>query len=69
VLRSWPPVPTPPAVVQATERAIANARAFLALAALAAVYVDPGEPSRFPDVAYALLWAYIVFSLMLLAFV
>lgn len=44
-------------------RSLANARVFLAIAALAAVYVDPSEPSRFPALAYPLIWLYLAFSI------
>jgi signal transduction histidine kinase len=66
-LESWPSVAENPATVMATERSLANARAFTALAALVAVYLDPAEPSRFPAIAYGILWAYISFSLLVLA--
>jgi signal transduction histidine kinase len=44
------------------ERLLAAGRALLAVAALAAIYIDPTEPSRYAKLAYALLAAYIVFS-------
>lgn len=62
-LRTWPAVPRRPAEIAGTEAHLANARLFLAAAAIVGVYIDPAEPSRFPDVAYGLLWTYLALSL------
>lgn len=62
-MRPWLSGPKTKAERQGTERSLANARVFLAIAALAAVYVDPSEPSRFPELAYQLIWFYVAFSI------
>ena len=46
------------------ERLIAVGRFVLAIAAFAAIYFDPLEPSRFPAVTYGMLGAYAVYSLL-----
>lgn len=48
------------------ERVLAAGRALLAMTALAAIYIDPTEPSRYTHLAYGLLAAYVVFSLTVL---
>jgi signal transduction histidine kinase len=50
------------------ERAVAIARVTLALASLAAIYLDPTEPTRFSRLTYSLLASYSVYSLVLLGF-
>lgn len=49
------------------ERILAVSRAFLAVTGLAAIYFDPTEPARFATLVYALLAAYAVYSLIVLA--
>ena len=44
------------------ERILAIGRAFLAVTALAAIYVDPTEPARFAGLMYSLLTAYALYS-------
>ncbi|MBZ5628967.1 MAG: sensor histidine kinase [Acidobacteriia bacterium] len=44
------------------ERVLASARVLLAGAGLLAVYMDPTEPSRYANVAYAVLISYLVYS-------
>lgn len=44
------------------ERVLASARVFLACAGLLAIYFDPTEPSRYANVAYAVLISYVVYS-------
>lgn len=44
-------------------RVLASARVFLASAGLLAIYLDPTEPSRYENLAYGLLIAYVVYSL------
>jgi len=51
------------------ERLIAAGRVVLAAAALFAVWMDPSEPVRQPELAYGLLAAYVVYSLLVLALV
>ena len=46
-----------------TERTIALARVALSATGLLAVWLDPTEPARDPEVTYALLVAYIVYSI------
>jgi signal transduction histidine kinase len=63
-LRTWPSVPRRSTEIVATEAHLANARLFLAAAAIVGVYIDPAEPSRFPAVAYGLLWTYLGLSIV-----
>jgi hypothetical protein len=51
------------------EESLAVARAFLVIAALIAIYVDPTEPSRFVFLGYSFLVINIVYSLGLLVYV
>ncbi len=44
---------------------IAMARLVLAAFSLLAIWLDPSEPSRYEQVAYALLWGYVAYSLLL----
>jgi signal transduction histidine kinase len=44
---------------------IAMARLVLAAFSLLAIWLDPSEPSRYEEVAYALLWGYVAYSLLL----
>jgi signal transduction histidine kinase len=52
-----------PDEAQRVERVLASARAFMAVASLIAIFVDPTEPSRFDVVAYSLMVLYVFFSL------
>lgn len=45
------------------ERLIAFGRLVLAVASLAAIYVDPFEPARFPELTYTLLAVYAAYAL------
>jgi len=56
-----------PDEAQRAGRVISTARAFLAVASLLAIYLDSTEPSRYAPVAYALLIAYVLYSLFMLA--
>ena len=51
------------------ERVLAIGRAFLTVTALAAIYVDPTEPTRLAGLTYGILSAYAVYSLLVLALV
>ena len=51
------------------EESLAVARAFVVIAALIAIYIDPTEPSRFTPLAYSLLIVYVVYSIGLIAYV
>jgi signal transduction histidine kinase len=51
------------------ERVLATARAFLAVASLVAIWIDPTEPSRYAFLAYGLMLAYVVYCLFILAWV
>ncbi|MFL6290427.1 MAG: sensor histidine kinase [Thermoanaerobaculia bacterium] len=48
------------------ERLIATGRVVLSVFSLLAVWLDPTEPSRFASIAYSLLAAYMVYSLVVL---
>ena len=54
---------------QRIERFLAAARAFLALAALVAMWIDPTGPRRYATVAYALLSLYVLEAVGVLAMV
>jgi len=54
--------PQEPGSRERLERVLAVGRALLAVAALAAIYIDPTEPTRFARLAYGLLTGYVVFS-------
>ncbi len=58
--------PQEPGSRESLERVLAVARALLAAAAFAAIYIDPTEPTRYVSLAYGLLAGYIVFSLAVL---
>ncbi len=51
------------------ERVLAVGRAFLTVTALAAIYVDPTEPTRLAGLTYGILSAYAIYSLVVLALV
>jgi signal transduction histidine kinase len=51
------------------ERVLAVGRAFLTVTALVAIYLDPTEPARLREVTYAVLLAYAVYSVTVLAYV
>jgi signal transduction histidine kinase len=48
------------------ERVLGAGRALLAVTALAAIYIDPTEPSRYATLAYILLGCYLLFSVVVL---
>ena len=52
-----------------TEKIIAFCRVLLALATVAIVIVDPKQPSFAPDVGVGVLWAYLLYSVVLFALV
>ncbi len=58
-----------PAEVYRIERVLATARAFLAVTSLAAIWIDSTEPSRYAAIAYGLLVAYVVYSLLILVWI
>ncbi|MGH7575246.1 MAG: hypothetical protein ACREM1_08995, partial [Longimicrobiales bacterium] len=51
------------------ERVLAVGRAFLTVTGLAAIYLDPTEPTRLREVTYGVLLAYALYSLGVLAYV
>src|SRR5687768_1847677 len=51
------------------ERVLAVGRAFLTVSALAAIYLDPTQPTRLAAVTYAVLAAYAVYSVLILVYV
>ena len=51
------------------ERVLAIGRAFLTVSGLIAIYVDPTEPARLAELTYAVLFGYVLYSLIVLAFV
>jgi signal transduction histidine kinase len=51
------------------ERVLAVGRAFLTVSALAAIYLDPTQPSRLAEITYAVVAAYAVYSLAVLTYV
>jgi signal transduction histidine kinase len=51
------------------ERVLSVGRAFLTVAALTAIYLDPTQPARLAAVTYAVLAAYATYSLAVLAYV
>jgi len=55
--------PADQAEQQRIARVLALSRAFLACAGLLAIYLDPTEPSRYENLAYALLIAYVLYSM------
>src|SRR5512132_3230670 len=52
-----------------TEKIIAFCRVLLALATVAIVIVDPKQPSFAPDVGVIVLWAYLLYSIVLFVLV
>ena len=48
------------------ERILAVGRAFLTISALAAIYLDPTEPTRFAGLTYVLLLSYALYSIAVL---
>jgi signal transduction histidine kinase len=58
----------PAAQATRTERVLATVRVVLAASGLAAVYLDPTQPSKFASVAYGLLLFYVVHSIAVLTF-
>jgi signal transduction histidine kinase len=72
VAESHPHAPSKGASLEAfslTEKIIAFCRVLLALATVAIVIVDPKQPSRLPDVGLAVLWAYLLYSIVLFGLV
>ena len=61
--------PSPGGPVARLERVLAVGRAFLTITALAAIYLDPTEPSRLAAATYGVLTAYALHSLVVLAYV
>ena len=51
------------------ERVLAIGRAFLTVSGLISIYIDPTEPARLAELTYAVLFAYALYSLIVLAFV
>jgi hypothetical protein len=51
------------------ERVLAIGRAFLTVSGLIAIYVDPTEPARLAELTYAVLFGYVLYSVIVLAFV
>jgi signal transduction histidine kinase len=51
------------------ERVLAIGRAFLTVSGLVAIYVDPTEPARLAELTYAVLFGYVLYSIIVLAFV
>jgi signal transduction histidine kinase len=49
------------------ERVLASARVFLASSSLLAIFLDPTEPTRYANVAYGLLIAYVAYSVVVWA--
>jgi signal transduction histidine kinase len=54
---------------QRLERILAFGRAFLAICALGAIYLDPTEPARFAALTYTLLSAYALYSILVLLWI
>lgn len=51
------------------ERVLAIGRAFLTVCGLIAIYVDPTEPARLAELTYSVLLGYVLYSLIVLAYV
>jgi signal transduction histidine kinase len=51
------------------ERVLAIGRAFLTVSGLVSIYIDPTEPARLAELTYAVLFAYALYSIIVLAFV
>lgn len=60
-------LPLEPAGMRRVELVLATSRAFLAVTALVAVYLDPSEPTRYARLAYALFLIYVILSFVILA--
>jgi signal transduction histidine kinase len=60
-----PQAPADPSEVRRTERWLATARVFLAVATLAAIYMDPSQVGHAP-VAYALLGLYLIHGVLVM---
>lgn len=52
-----------------TEQVLAVGRAFLTVTGLVAIYLDPTEPARLREATYGVLFAYALYSVLLLAYV
>lgn len=61
-----PPLPHAPGIPPTghLEEVLAVGRAFLTVAALAAIYIDPAEPARLREVTYAVLAGYAAYSVI-----
>jgi signal transduction histidine kinase len=51
------------------ERVLAIGRAFLTVTGLIAIYVEPTTPARLAELTYAVLFGYVLYSVIVLAFV
>src|SRR5436190_10382559 len=51
------------------ERVLAIGRTFLTVSGLIAIYIDPTEPARLAELTYAVLFGYVLYSLIVVAFV
>jgi len=51
------------------ERVLAIGRSFLTVSGLIAIYIDPTEPARLAELTYAVLFGYVLYSLIVVAFV
>jgi signal transduction histidine kinase len=58
--------PTDPSEVRRIERWLATARVFLAISALAAIYMDPKQLGHAPAVAYGLLGLYLIHGVLVM---
>ncbi len=48
---------------------LAIGRTFLTVSGLIAIYIDPTEPARLAELTYAVLFGYVLYSLIVVAFV
>jgi signal transduction histidine kinase len=62
----WFTIPPEAGPTERLEKVLATARVLLATSSLAAIFVDPTEPSRYAGVAYGLLIFYAAYSLLIL---
>lgn len=58
-----------PGEARRIEGVLASARVFLAIASLAAIWIDPTEPSRFAGVAYGLMALYVAFAILVVGLI
>src|SRR6266404_8681202 len=59
--RRMKPTPAPGERLR-VERVLAGARVFLAITSMAAIYLDPTEPTRYTTLAYVLMTLYLLHS-------